>query len=658
MDTVRVQYEAFHARRAALAGVIEHQRLVAAELAMSAWHTELGRLAARVRDDRFKVLVLGEFKRGKSTLINALLGEEVLPAYARPCTAIINEVKWGEPPRAMLHHGAAADGTVPQPRQIPVDQIEQYVVIRDDQALRDSPYERVELFWPLELCRNGVEIIDSPGLNENTIRQKVTTNYLSQVDAVLFVFSCEALASASELDFIDNILRVAGHEDIFFICNRYNMIRAREKQSIREYAHGRLASRTRRGTERVFFISALDALEGRLEGDQERVVASGVARLEEELARFLAQERGQAKLLRPAIELRRAIQEGRRLLPERRSLLQTDLATLEERYRQAQEPLKRLELQRQQILTRLDRYAEEIREAVDTEARNFYRELADRRIPEWVDGYDLQNRIELLKFYQASDQVKRAVEELTTFVQGRLEGEFGEWQRTRLQELVGSRLKSLLADLDTQARQFVSQVDRLRVQLSAGASGSFAVETGETSTLERLLAMAGGLFLGSPGAAAMGALFGVEEMLKSLIPQIAIATVMVMLVGFNPVILIPALLTSAFFQGQAKLDSTNQKLKQSFVEEFTRQMRVGESQQAAEIAEAVAVKVSEIRTAFDEGLGREVQNVRDQVESIRAERLKGEANVQRQLERLTELESQLNAIESELGALVHEIIPI
>ncbi len=48
-------------------------------------------------------MVLGEFKRGKSTFINALLGEEVLPSSAIPCTAVINEVKWGEQQRAILH---------------------------------------------------------------------------------------------------------------------------------------------------------------------------------------------------------------------------------------------------------------------------------------------------------------------------------------------------------------------------------------------------------------------------------------------------------------------------------------------------------------------------------------------------------------------------
>lgn len=50
----------------------------------------------KLEDDDFKVLVIGEFKNGKSTFINSMMGSKVLPAYSTPCTAVINEVKYGE----------------------------------------------------------------------------------------------------------------------------------------------------------------------------------------------------------------------------------------------------------------------------------------------------------------------------------------------------------------------------------------------------------------------------------------------------------------------------------------------------------------------------------------------------------------------------------
>ena len=307
------QYDEFQRRRGILVSFIKGLRGLLASLDMADTAKSLQQLVDLVQSDAFKVLVLGEFKRGKSTFINAILGDEILPAYAKPCTAIINEVKWGEARRALLHYAQPVDAQPISPQEVAVEELEKYIVIQDDvRESQENRFDKVELFWPLPLCENGVEIIDSPGLNEHDIRQKITMDYLSRVDAILFVLSCEALASKSELDVIDNILKPTGHEDIFFICNRFNMIREKEKADVKEYGISRLAPRTR-GPERVFFISALDALEGRVENDEERVKNSGIIQVEQELERFLATERGRIKILRPARELqaaRRARKDG------------------------------------------------------------------------------------------------------------------------------------------------------------------------------------------------------------------------------------------------------------------------------------------------------------------------------------------------------------
>ncbi|MCU0515773.1 MAG: dynamin family protein, partial [Oscillatoria sp. Prado101] len=297
------QYQDFQKKRDTLLNIIQRLEAAVRSLSMKGWEETLQRLEERIRAENFKVLVLGEFKRGKSTFINALLGERVLPAYAKPCTAIINEVKWGENRRALLHFIQSESGPFKPALEIPVEEIQNYVVIQDgvseSEAINGSPYEKVELLWPLDICRNNVEIIDSPGLNEHAIRQKVTMDYLSSVDAILFVLSCEVLGSQSEIDVIDNTLRSMGHEDIFFICNRFNMIDADEREDIKQHGLSKLAPRTARGAERVFFINALGALKGRTSGNGALVAESGVPHLEKELEKFLASERGGMKIIRP-----------------------------------------------------------------------------------------------------------------------------------------------------------------------------------------------------------------------------------------------------------------------------------------------------------------------------------------------------------------------
>ena len=117
------QYEAFQKKRETLVTLIRELQEVLGSLDMTDTKKTLEQLEGLVQSDSFKVLVLGEFKRGKSTFINAILGSEILPAYAKPCTAIINEVKWGEPRRALLHPAKVEGSEKLPPQEVPVEQL-------------------------------------------------------------------------------------------------------------------------------------------------------------------------------------------------------------------------------------------------------------------------------------------------------------------------------------------------------------------------------------------------------------------------------------------------------------------------------------------------------------------------------------------------------
>lgn len=663
------QYQNFHKKRDRLGEIIQKQQAVVRSLNMTGWEDILNRLRDRVKEDNFKVLVLGEFKRGKSTFINALLGDEILPAYAKPCTAIINEVKWGDTPKALLHYPKSEDDLLSSPQQIPVDCLEKYVVIQDgvseSEAEPGNAYSKLELFWPLELCRNGVEIIDSPGLNEHDIRQKVTMDYLTTVDAILFVLSCEVLGSQSELNTIDNILRNLGHEDIFFICNRFNMIRAKERDSVKQHGLSKLAPRTKRGAERVFFINALGALEGRIEGNTAEVEKSGVIGLEAELENFLAREKGRVKILRPAMELKNAIRDSRRIIPDREAMLRTDITTLEQRYAAAQEPLRQLEIIHQQIVAKIVNFRSATQQVISQKARAFYCTLTDdkiatydNKIAKWLQEYQIKQPVKFLSKdilpWEMSAAIERVVKELTECVSIQVETEIAAWQKSELQPFLRSQLEDLAKDLDAKTEAFLSQVDRLWIEVSGAKRSRVSVDLNQ-SPLSRILAAAGGYLLGDWISSGIGATLGMKEILVNLAQQIALATVTVLLVGFNPLVLVPVMLSGGLVHSLINVNATNDQIKKAVAQKYTEQLRLSNSEQADEIANAVTEKLMQLQNAVDQGLAKEIKSVREQVNSIVEEKQKGQLNVEQKLQLLETLKREIDAIDCELDDLIHQV---
>jgi len=657
--TTHAQFELFQQQRNTLVLLIQRQLKVLDSLNMKGWEEALHKLETRVQADSFKVLVLGEFKRGKSTFINAMLGAEVLPAYAKPCTAIINEVKWGESKRALLHYINSTDNGVKPASEIPIEQIEDYVVIKDNVSeIKENPYEKLELFWPLEICKDGVEIIDSPGLNEYEIRQKVTTDYLATVDAVLFVLSCEVLCSQSELSFIDNNLISMGHEDIFFVCNRINQIRTKERESIKEYAFSKLASRTKRGKESIFFIDALGALEGRLEPDEQRLNQSGLPELELALATFLTTQKGRLKILQPAKEVKGAIREARRVIPERETLLRTDLNILEKLYKVKQEPLRLLEFERQQIITRVSNFIDDTKPSVHQKTQQFYQELAETKITEWMTEYEIKEPVEFLKFEWVATQIEKVVEEVKNYLAQRIETEFTTWQSSELQPFLTDRLQNLMLEIDQKVEAFVKNVEDLRGDLIAGTSASLSAITYQevkVSLLERVFATAGGLLFADLVSGAIGAAFGFQEMVKDLIAQTVLFVATYAIAGSNPLILIPVTVIGGIVQGAWKIQSNNDKIKEAVTEKFINQIHTDSYQRADELSNAIVQQLGKIKDAVDQELGQEIQNIRDQVDSILSGKQKGQENVEQKLHELVSIRKNLDAIDNELDDLIAQV---
>ena len=143
---------------------------------------QLNDLGERVRERRFQLAVLGQFKRGKSTLLNALLGEEILPTSVLPLTAIPTYIAWGEKRKATVYF---EDGRAPE--ECASEELRaflaRYVTEKENPENRRG-VARVEVAHPASILARGVVLIDTPGIG-STFRHNTSTtlSFLPQCDA-------------------------------------------------------------------------------------------------------------------------------------------------------------------------------------------------------------------------------------------------------------------------------------------------------------------------------------------------------------------------------------------------------------------------------------------------------------------------------------------
>lgn len=297
-----------HAPRAAEPGAgqaLEEalEQAVAALRAVEAEHPHPGAARAlqaaqaKLRSRTFRVAVLGHFKRGKSTLLNALLGDDLLPTGVLPVTTVITEVR----PGAALHVAVRfLDG---RSEAIGRADLARYVTEKENPG-NARGVAKVDVQHPGAALARDAVLVDTPGvgsvLSSNT---RTTEDFLARADAALFVTSTDPPISAEEVAFLRRIREHAGK--VFFVLNKADRLGEADLREASAFTAAAL--REALGSEvQVHAVSARQALDGALRGDARLLAGSGVPRLMDGVAGFLRAHRRHAQLAGAARDALRA----------------------------------------------------------------------------------------------------------------------------------------------------------------------------------------------------------------------------------------------------------------------------------------------------------------------------------------------------------------
>ncbi len=294
-------------RIAAIAGAIGSDRIA----------LEANELAERVSEGRFYVACVGQFKRGKSTLLDALVGEHVLPTGITPVTAVATVIRYGE------HASARVRSTSGEWLAVPLAELEQYVS-EENNPENVKGVDAAEVFIPSKLLATGMCLVDTPGLGSVFAGNTATTQaFIPHIDAAIMVVGADPPISGEELTTVETVARHV--KDILVVLNKSDRVTDKERTTAANFARKMLQSRLQRAVDTIYEVSAAEQLERRgPERDWEKFIAAlqhlvgqsgrslirsaaerGVRRLSEQLLAMVHE--GRDALVRPIEESERRI---------------------------------------------------------------------------------------------------------------------------------------------------------------------------------------------------------------------------------------------------------------------------------------------------------------------------------------------------------------
>jgi hypothetical protein len=397
----------------------------------------------KLRQNRFNLVMLGAFKRGKSTLINALLGEPLLPTAVIPLTSVVTIIGYGDQVRieVLFHNG--------QRQQISSNELPDYITERGNPQNKKGVME-VDIAYPSDYLKDGVRIIDTPGVgsvySHNT---EVAYNYLPQVDAAIFVVTVDPPLSATEEEFLKDI-REYVHK-LFFVLNKIDYVADAERQEALDFTRQVLTASLGTDNLQIFPLTAKFALEGKQTQQQGLLEESLLPRFEDHLRTFLYQEKGRVLLISSVNGALKAITDSTLALKVERHASSMSLKELEEKIGRFNFELQGLEKEREMSLLLLDGRMKGIIDDINADLELFKKDTLARLHQEVQDAFQQKVR--------ASGDLRQ---EMEVFLFGVLRNVFTLWRRDEI-----DRIAQKLGDIHQEFADRINAIHDRLTQLTA-----------------------------------------------------------------------------------------------------------------------------------------------------------------------------------------------
>lgn len=613
----------------------------------------------RVHNNTFSVAVVGEFKRGKSTFINALLGQEILPADILPCSATLNRVTYGVKPSVKIVFWDDRE------EDIDIDRLADYVTkLTPESEERATNIKEAVVYYPVNYCQNNVDIIDTPGLNDEANMTKVTLSVLPKVDAAIMVILAQSPFAETEREFLEAKLLTTDLGRIIFVVTGidhfnkpedadrgikyikdriYNMVLKRAREQYGEDSPEFEVYRKKIGEPKVFGVSGYQALAAKRAGDSpDLLVKSRFPEFEAALEKFLTQERGATFLQVPINRIIGSASEILKTIKLRENALMMQQDEFQSAYERSVSELQNLRDRNAEEMKLIDEASQRVKQQVEPLIWQLETELK-RAATEVINTAeikpgDLKNKKLLTERLgrKVSEGVQIAAKRHSEKIQGEID-------KGLLQEV--SRLENFANSVEL-------VLQRVEMQFLSIDAETRSKTHAEGETVGTALAMStpilGGAWLGYREAGFKGAAVGAAGSLGATLAAATVVTVIGLPVTFPVFVVVGVLsmfsgswLTKKVFSGEQVAN-----FKANFVEgvcyEIEKQLRENR------IDQKVYSQITEIFDGLKQKVRQEVESLLDDTQytlsDLRAKRARDEMTTEHQQQELLQMRDEAQQI--------------
>ncbi|MEA5504941.1 dynamin family protein [Halotia wernerae UHCC 0503] len=261
-------------------------------------HQNILTICNHLANPNFRIGVFGPFNYGKSTLLNAMLGNRTLPIDLIPTTGAVITVKYGFDVRTRI---MLVDGT--EIYRSGTEVLQQFATLDGNRQMRKD-VASVEVFCPHPFLETGVEFLDLPGTNDREEQDNLVKEQLLGVDLVIQLLDARKLMTLGERENLRDWLLDRGIKTVIFVANFINLLEPDEQKQVQNrllFVAESFRAELPPGFSNLYRVDALPALRARLKGDVAAATSSGLVAFEAALQNtvgILQQNRGDVRLPR------------------------------------------------------------------------------------------------------------------------------------------------------------------------------------------------------------------------------------------------------------------------------------------------------------------------------------------------------------------------